>query len=153
MARRWRIALCFFTLFEAGAPVRGVPAKASQDAAVRPAAYPDSPKGLQDFLEDLFTAMKANDKPKIDSLWQSTLLPDHAAWFTQLFGDKEGAALEATYARKLASAASGPGKTYSFVAGLEGAKVVVLPLSQAAVNRPDSWAKAILLSMRAPIPA
>jgi TonB family protein len=152
MARSWRIAVCLFALFVTGAPARSAPAKASQDAAAPPSAYPDSPKGLQDFLEDLFAAIKANDKPKIDALWQSTLLPGHAAWFAQVFGEKEAAALEATYARKLASAAPGPDKTYSFVAGLDSAKFVVLPLAQAAVKRPDSWAKPILLSMMTQVP-
>jgi TonB family protein len=153
MAWRLWIALCLFVLFVVGARARSAPAQASQNAAPPPAAYPDSPKGLQDFLEDLFAAIKANNKPKIDSLWQSTQLPEHAAWFSRVFGDKDGAALEATYSRQLPSAASGPGKTYSFVASLDTAKVVALPLAQAAVNRPDSWAKLIFLSMKGPVSA
>ena len=152
MARTLRIAVCCFTLFVTGAPARSAPAKALQDATTPQAAYADSPKGLQDFLEALFAVIKANDKPKIDSLWQGTMMPEHAAWFARVFGDKEGAALEASYARQLASAAPGPGKTYTFVAGLDNAKFVVLPLAQAAVNRPQSWAKIILLSMNTPIP-
>jgi TonB family protein len=153
MARTLRITVFFFAVFATAAAARSAPAKALQDATPPPSAYPDSPKGLQEFLEDLFTAIKANDKPKIDSLWQSTLLPGHAAWFVQVFGEKEGSALETTYARKFTTAASGPGKTYAFVAALDGAKVVVLPLPQAAVNRPDSWAKPILLSMNVAVPA
>src|SRR5258708_18128310 len=149
MARTLRMAVCFFALFVTGAPARSAPAKALQDAAALQAAYPDSPKGLQDFLEALFTAIKANDKPKIDSLWQSTLLPEHAAWFARVFGDKEGAALEAMDARELASAAPGPGKTYTFVAGLDNAKFVVLPLPLPAVNHPQSWPRIILLSLHA----
>ncbi len=145
MTQRLRTSACFFALFVTSARAQSAVQRASQDAA----AYPDSPKGLQDFLEVVFAAMKANDKPKIDSLWQSTKLPEHAAWFAHVFGDKEGAALEAAYARQLGSSASGPGKTYTFVASLDTAKFVVLPLAQAAVNRPDSWAKPILLSMKA----
>jgi TonB family protein len=56
------------------------------------------------------------------------------------------------YARQLTNTVSGPGKTYTFVAGLDTAKFVVLPLAQAAVNRPDSWAKLIQLSMKVPVP-
>jgi TonB family protein len=148
-----RIALCLFALFVTGACAQNAPVQDPQNTAPATAAYPDSPKGLQDFLEDLFAAIKANDKPKIDSLWQSTLLPEHAAWFARVFGDNDGAALEATYARQLANTASGPGKTYAFVAGIDTVKFVASPLAQAAVNRPDSWAKPILLSMKAPIPA
>jgi TonB family protein len=149
----WRlwIALCFFALFMAGIHPRSAPARAPQTTTPPPAVYPDSPKGLQDFLGDLIAAIKANDKPKIDSLWQTTALPEHGTWFSREFGDKNGAALDAIYSRQLANAASGPGKTYTFVASLDTAKFEVLPLAQAAVNRPDSWAKLILLSMKAPV--
>jgi TonB family protein len=153
MAQRLPIAFCFFALFVTSARAQSAVGRASQDVAAPPAAYPDSPKGLQDFLEDIFGAIKANDKPKIDSLWQRTQAPDHAAWFAHVFGDKEGAALEAVYTKQLGSAASQPGRTYEFVAGLDTFKFVVLPLAQAAVNRPDSWAKLILLSMKAPVSA
>jgi TonB family protein len=147
MPLRLRIAICFFALFVTSGRAQSAVEGASQDAAT----YPDSPKGLQDFLEDLFTAIKASDKSKIDSLWQNTQLPEHAAWFARVFGDKDGAALEAAYARQLGSSASGPGKTYAFVASLDTAKFVALHLAQAAVNRPDSRAKLILLSMKAPV--
>jgi TonB family protein len=151
MAQRLHIALCFFAIFVTGASAQPALGRGPQESAPPPAAYPDSPKGLQDFLEDLFAAIKTNDKPKIDSLWQSTLLPEHAAWFARVFGDKEGATLETTYSRQLATATSGPGKTYAFVASLDTVKFVALPLAQAAVNRPDSWAKLILLSMKSPV--
>src|ERR1700730_2240966 len=151
MAQRLSIAFCLLALFVTSARAQSGAGRASQDVAAPPAAYPDSPKGLQDFLEVVFAAIKANDKSKIDSLWQSTQLPGHAAWFARIFGDKEGAALEAAYTRQLGSAASQPGRTYEFVAGLDTFKFVLLPLAQAAVNRPDSWAKLILLSMKAPV--
>jgi TonB family protein len=153
MAQRLRIAVCFFALFATSARAQNAPAQATQTATPPPAAYPDSPKGLQDFLEDLFAAIKSNDKPKIDSLWQSTLLREHSAWFSRVFGDQEGATLEAAYVKQLSNTAAGPDKTYAFVSGLDAAKFVVLPLAQAAVNRPDSWAKLILLSMKATVPA
>src|SRR5258708_19504457 len=152
MAQSLRTALCFFALFVVGANVRSAPVQAAQNAPP-PAAYPDSPKGLQTFLEDLFAAIKANDKPKIDSLWQSTQLPEHVAWFSREFGDKDGPALETAYSKQLVSSASGPGKPYAFLADLTPFHFVVLPLAQAAVGRPDSWAKTILLSMNDPGPA
>jgi len=151
MAQGLHIALCFFAIFVTSASAQPALGRGSQEAAPAPAAYPDSPKGLQDFLEDLFAAIRTNDKSRIDSLWQSTLLPEHVAWFARVFGDKEGAALETTYAKQLANATSGPGKTYAFVASLDTVKFVALPLAQAAVNRPGSWAKLILLSMKSPV--
>src|SRR4029077_7439907 len=109
MAQRLPIAFCFFALFVTSARAQSAPGPASQVAAP-PAAYPDSPKGLQDFLEVVFNAIKANDKPKIESLWRSTQLPEHAAWFARVFGDKEGATLEAAYIRQLGNSAPGPDK-------------------------------------------
>jgi TonB family protein len=153
MAQRFPIAFCFFALFVTSARAQSTVGRASQDVAAPPAAYPDSPKGLQDFLEVVIAAIKTNDKPKIDLVWQRTQLPDHAAWFARVFGGKEGAALEAAYATQFGSTALGPGKTYAFVASLDTFKFVVLPLAQAAVSRPDSWAKPILLSMKAPVSA
>jgi TonB family protein len=151
MAHRLRTAVCLIALFVMSARVQPAVEPASQDVAAPPAAYPDSPKGLQDFLEAVFAASKANDKQKVESLWQSAQLPGHAAWFARVFGGKEGAALDAAYTRQLGSIASQPGRTYQFVAGLDTFKFVIQPLAQAAVNRPDSWAKLILLSMKAPV--
>ncbi len=117
MANGLRIMLCFFALWVTSGRAQSATGGTPQDATPPTVAYADSPKGLQDFLENLFAAIKTNDKPRTDSLWQSTLLP------------------------------------YAFVASLDTVKFVVLPLAQAAVNRPDSWAKLILLSMKAPVSA
>src|ERR1700680_984283 len=114
MAQLLRTAACSLALFVTSARAHSAVGRASQDVASPPAAYPDTPKGLQDFLEAVFAAIKANDKTKIDSLWQSTQLPGHAAWFARIFSDKEGAALEAAYTRRLGSTASQPGRTYEF---------------------------------------
>jgi TonB family protein len=110
--------------------------------------YPDSPVGLQRFVEALLAAIRDKDNAKADSLWQSAILPAHAAWFATVFGEKEGISLEANYANRLASSPYTPGKAYTFTASLGDVKVLVLPLAQAAVARPDSWAKAIQLSLR-----
>jgi TonB family protein len=148
-----RIALCLLGFLAMGVSARTAVGQASQDARPSAAVYPDSPHGLQDFLQDLFAAIKSNDTPKIGSLWRSTILPEHEQWFVSEFGDREGAALESAYAKQLSNTASGPGKTYTFVAGLSNVKFVALPLAQAAVNRPDSWAKLIQLAMKIPVPA
>jgi len=151
--QRLRLALWLFGLLAMGVPAKIALAQTPQSAAPPSAAATDSPRALQDFLEDLLAAIKSNDKPKIDSLWRSTVLPEHAAWFASEFGDREGAALEAAYAKQLTNTASGPGKTYTYVAGLDGVKLVILPMAQAAVSRPDSWAKIIQLAMKVPVPA
>jgi TonB family protein len=152
MRQGLRITLSLVQLLAAGLPTQTVRGQTPQGAAPPPAAAPDSPSALQDFLEDLISAIKSDDKPKIDSLWRSTVLPDHAAWFASEFGDREGAALDAAYAKQLTSTATGPDKTCTYVAGLDSVKLVVLPLAQAAVSRPDSWAKIIQLAMKVPVP-
>ncbi len=135
-------------LFTAGVPAQAPPAPASQAPAQSGAVYPDSPEGLQHFAEDLLSAIKAGDNANVDSLWQGAILSDHAAWFAAAFGEKEGASLEANYAKRLANTPYAPGKAYTFAARLDAVKVLVLPLAQAAVSRPDSWAKAIQLSLK-----
>jgi TonB family protein len=148
-----RTALCLVALLPTRVNAQAQPAQTPQTAVQPGPAYPDSPTGLRAFLQDLVAAIKSNDKPKIDFLWGSTILPDHAAWFAQVFGEQEGARLETNYAKQLANAATGPDKAYQFVAGLDNLTIQVLPLVQAAVNRPDSWAKPIYLSMNAQVHA
>jgi len=103
---------------------------------------------LQHFVEDVLGAIKDSDSTRADSLWQSAVLPAHAAWFATVFGEKEGISLEASYAKHLANSPFLPGKAYTFAASIDTVKILVLPLAQAAVSRPDSWAKAIQLSLR-----
>ena len=149
-----RLALCLFAILPTCLHAKqGTPAIPSQATPQTAVSYPDSPTGLQHFLEDLFAAIKNSDKSKTDSLWQSTVLPDHAAWFTRVFGDKEGPAVDANYAKQLTNSASGPTKVFTYSADLQTVKFVVMPLSQAAVSRPDSWAKPIYLSLRGPMSA
>jgi TonB family protein len=146
--RRSSLALFLFALLAAPIPAQVSPAKDSQAPVQRGTIYPDSPAGLQHFVEDLLAAIRDKDNAKVDSLWQNATLPDHAAWFAVIFGDKQGLALEANYAKRIANTPYTPGKTYTFTASLADVKVLVLPLAQAAVSRPDSWAKALQLSLR-----
>jgi TonB family protein len=148
-----RTALCLVALLPLTASARAPTNETPQTASLPGQAYPDSPVGLRDFLQTLITAIKSNDKSIIEPLWSSTLLPNHAAWFAQVFGEQEGARLETNYTKQLATSASGPGVAFQVVAGLDNLTIQVLPLAQAAVNRPDSWAKPIYLSMKEPIHA
>jgi TonB family protein len=153
MTLRLQIAVCLFAILPACIHAQTIPAQAPQGTTQAAANYADSPAGLQHFLEDLFAAIKNSDKSKTDSLWQSAVLPDHAAWFARVFGDKEGQALEANYAKQLATSVSGPTKVFTYSADLQTVKFVVMPLAQAAVTRPDSWAKPIYLSLKGPVSA
>ena len=148
VTRRSSLAFFLFALLAAPISAQVSPAKDSQAPVQSGTMYADSPAGLQHFVEDLLTAIRDKDNGKVDSLWQSAILPSHAAWFATVFGEKEGISLEANYAKHLANSPYTPGKAYTFTASLGEVKVLVLPLAQAAVSRPDSWAKAIQLSLR-----
>jgi TonB family protein len=146
VARCFSLALFLLLLCAARVPAQVPPAPASQAPA-------DSPAGLQHFVEDLLSAIKASDNAKVDALWRSTILPDHSAWFASVFGENEVASLEANYAKGLANAPYAPGKAYTFAASLDVVKVLVLPVATAAISRPDSWAKAIQLSLKKDVQA
>jgi TonB family protein len=148
VTRRFRLVPLLFLLFAIRVPAQVPPAPAAHPPAQYDAIYPDSPAGLQHFVEDLLSAIKASDNAKVDALWRSAILPDHATWFQAMFSEKEGISLEANYAKRLTSTPYAPGKAYTFTASLDEVKVLVLPLAQAAVSRPDSWAKAIQLSLK-----
>jgi TonB family protein len=141
VARCFSLAVFLLLLFAAHISAQVPSALGSQVRA-------DSPAGLQHFVEDLLSAIKASDAAKVDVLWRSAILPDHSAWFASVFGEKEGPSLEASYLKRLANTPYTPGKAYTFAASLDVVKVLVLPLAQAAVSRPDSWAKAIQLSLK-----
>jgi TonB family protein len=146
VTRCFSLAPFLLLFFAARVQAQVPPAPASQAPAY-------SRAGLQHFVEDLFSAIKASDNAKVDALWRSAILPDHSAWFASVFGENEGASLEANYAKGLANTPHGPGKAYTFAASLDGVKVLVLPLATAAVSRPDSWAKAIQLSLKEDVDA
>jgi TonB family protein len=148
VTQRSSLAFFLFALLAAPISAQVSTAKDSQAPARSGTIYPDSPAGLQHFVEDLLGAIKDGDNAKVDSLWQSAVLPAHAAWFGTVFGEKEGISLEANYKKHLANSPYTPGKAYTFAASLDTVNVLVLPLARAAVSRPDSWAKAIQLSLR-----
>jgi TonB family protein len=153
VTQRFSLAPFLFFLVAATIPAQVSPASARQAPTQAGDMYPDSPAGLQHFIEALLGAIKNSDNAKVDSLWRSAILPAHAAWFTTIFGEKEGASLEANYAKNLANTSYAPGKAYTFTASLDQVKVLVLPLAQAAVSRPDSWAKAIHVSLKEEVQA
>jgi hypothetical protein len=73
---------------ESATPVGNTPGAAS---------YPETTNGLKALLQDIFAAEKAGDAAKSTPLYESLAIPDHATWFTKIFGSSEGARLEAKY--------------------------------------------------------
>lgn len=66
-----------------------------------PAATPETVERLISTLHTIFDAEKTQDPAQIAPLYASLAIPDHAAWFTQTFGEQEGARLEAKYTATL----------------------------------------------------
>jgi len=94
-----------------GVATGGWSQEAKQDAnAVAPAAiasvagYAESADGLKKLVDDMFVAVKAKDEAKISSYVSALAIPDHGAWFVQMFGASEGARLEAKYSEMLPGA-------------------------------------------------
>ena len=142
------LALFVFLFSSSRASTQVPSAPVSPSPPKQNARYPDSPPGLQRFVEDLLSAIKASDNAKVESLWQDAVIPGHSTWFAAVFGEKAGASLDANYAKRLADTPYVPGRAYTFVVNLDEVKILVLPLSLAVVSRPDSWAKAIQLSLK-----
>jgi len=60
-------------------------------------AYPESPDGLKNFLEDIFQALKSSDNANVSSYLSNIAVPNDADWFTRIFGSVEGSRLDAKY--------------------------------------------------------
>jgi TonB family protein len=60
-------------------------------------AYPDSPEGLKALIDDVFGAMKTDNKAKVSELLDNLAIPDYKAWFVKEFGAVEGQRLALKY--------------------------------------------------------
>jgi len=61
------------------------------------AAYPDSPEGLKALIDDVFGALKTDNKAKISELLDNLAIPDYKTWFVKEFGAVEGQRLALKY--------------------------------------------------------
>jgi TonB family protein len=59
--------------------------------------YPDSPEGLKALIDDVFGALKTDNKAKISELLDNLAIPDYTAWFVKEFGPAEGQRLALKY--------------------------------------------------------
>jgi len=64
-------------------------------------AYPESESGLKSFLGDMLAVVKSGDQEAITSHLLNFTIPDHSAWFVNIFGPDEGHRLESKYAELL----------------------------------------------------
>ncbi len=90
------VALAFLALF---------PILARSQSPPGPQPFPvksadrdqNSAEGLQLRLQSLLNAAKDHDTPKLKSLIKEMEIPDYAAWFTKIFGEKDGESMSSMY--------------------------------------------------------
>ena len=75
------------------------PAQATPGAPQAAPAYAESPEGLKQQIQDIFDSLKHKQTDRFDSLVHDLRLPDERAWFSQVFGDENGAKLADAYAK------------------------------------------------------
>src|SRR5437879_1945150 len=68
---------------------------------MRVPTYPASPEGLKSFIQDLLIAIRAKKDRKVAAFLHELIIPDHAAWFANVFGPEEGKKLSGQYERGL----------------------------------------------------
>lgn len=90
------VALATALAFAASGPACSWP-KPQSPAVV----YPDSVEGLQQFLHELLDALGKKNDGRVNNLLSGLVIPNHTAWFAKVFGNKEGARMEAQYAKEL----------------------------------------------------
>jgi TonB family protein len=111
-------------------------------------AYPESTDGLKKLVEDMFVAVKSKDDAKISSYMSELAIPEHGAWFVQIFGAAEGARLEAKYAELLPGEAKKIREAFEYALKGKRTDVTVKVLGQGEVA---GSGRAILDAMARPV--
>lgn len=78
-----------------------VPIVCAAQNTARPAPYPDSEKGLRDFLKDLIKEVKTGNEATFAEIASDLALPGQQEWFPAVFGDELGQEMAVSYANLL----------------------------------------------------
>lgn len=132
------------------------PRSLSQDAntgaasALGPVSYPDSPEGLQRLVEDIFAAIKSGDSAKASASLSGLVMPDHKAWFANVFGSDEGARMDEKYVEDLPQEPAVIRKAFEYplTDGRTNVRVTVL---QKTTEPPSGLSHALIEAMAQPI--
>jgi len=111
---------------------------AAPAVSAKSGAVGDTHQELTKLINDLLTAAKASEWPRVAALQKSLILPDHQAWFAKVFGNANGAQAAAEYAKWatfLSSAASARG----FEAPLKDGRTEVHVTRVAATGDPNHY--------------
>ena len=63
--------------------------------------YEDSTEGLKLLLQDVLTAAKDHNRPKLDSFVKQMEIPNYEKWFMETFGQERGESWAEPYGRDL----------------------------------------------------
>lgn len=80
-------------------PASSVPTSAPTPAAAAIHSYPDSPKGLEDLINEMLKLQKKGDAKALAPYVDSLVLPNAGTWFRATFGDEIGTQLADSYDR------------------------------------------------------
>ena len=72
-------------------------AQQTEANAVNSSSYPDSPEGLKALINDVFVALKMDNKARVSELLDNLAIPDYKTWFVKEFGSVEGQRLALRY--------------------------------------------------------
>jgi TonB family protein len=129
----------------------------SQDSKERPPAtttpiptYPESESGLKSFIENMLDALRSGDQGDISSHLSNLTIPNHSAWFVNIFGPDEGHRLESKYEEMLPDLPNKMGQR--FRRALDGQRTdVKISVFQKPVDPSARLARAITDAMIQPI--
>ena len=116
------------------------------------AEIPDTADGLKAQMDAAVAAAKAGDKEKLAELVKGLILPDHEAWFKEVFGDELGAALAKEYAGQLEGFEQGVGGFFTKLVDKQPFEISVKKLEKA--DDPDARGaqRSALAAMKKPVP-
>src|SRR2546427_3506108 len=120
--------------------------------AMRVPTYRDSPEGLKSFIQDLLIAIRAKKDQKVAAFLHELIIPDHAAWFANVFGPEEGKKLSGQYERGLSDFKRNTRSYFEYVAREGGSETEVKKLQKRLAPETDSLARAVVEAMREPVP-
>lgn len=114
--------------------------------------YPNGPDGLKQLLLDILGAMRAGNNARAAVLMSSLQLPDHTAWFTQVFGPEDGTRLAAQYEKVRAEFEDRRSAQFRSVAALKEMTIHIELLENPNDLGLNDLEKAALGAMRQPVP-
>lgn len=129
-----------------------VPFTDGASAASAPAEYPGTTEGIKQFIEEVLTAVEAEDKEKVASLVRGMALPKPGEWFQHVFGEKTGEALATGYRKQLPTLERELTSIFVRMVKEGNTEVRVKRFTDAADREGTGGQRRVLAAMKNPVP-